>query len=109
MWPNLQETEDLVTITKEILNGKLHFLCSVTNYIFTACLEETRLTTYKKLKNIQANEFSEVVSKFTKNVEINSFSGFISKFGHRFFSFSTAFPRTPKVAASETFFFLNNF
>ena len=79
------------SITKEILNGKLHFLCSVINYIFTACLEETRLTTYKKLKNIQANEFSEVVSKFTKNVEINSFSGFISKFGHRFFSFFNSF------------------
>ena len=29
MWPNQQETEDLVTFTEEILNGKLHFLCSV--------------------------------------------------------------------------------
>ena len=28
MWPNLQETADLVTFTKEIYNGKLHFLCS---------------------------------------------------------------------------------
>ena len=28
MWPNPQETADLVTFTKEILNGKLHFLCS---------------------------------------------------------------------------------
>ena len=28
MWPNPQETADLVTITEEILNGKLHFLCS---------------------------------------------------------------------------------
>ena len=26
---NLQETMDLVTYTEEILNGKLHFLCSV--------------------------------------------------------------------------------
>ena len=26
MWPNLQETVDLVTFTEEILNGKLHFL-----------------------------------------------------------------------------------
>ena len=25
---NLQETADLVTFTAEILNGKLHFLCS---------------------------------------------------------------------------------
>ena len=28
MWPNPQETVDLVTFTKEILNGKPHFLCS---------------------------------------------------------------------------------
>ena len=28
MWPNPQETEDLVTFTEEILNGKLQFLCS---------------------------------------------------------------------------------
>ena len=29
MWPNLQETADSVTFTEDILNGKLHFLCSV--------------------------------------------------------------------------------
>ena len=28
MWPNPLETVDLVTFTEEILNGKLHFLCS---------------------------------------------------------------------------------
>ena len=28
MWPNPQETADLVTFFEEILNGKLHFLCS---------------------------------------------------------------------------------
>ena len=27
MWPNPQETADLVTFTEEILNRKLHFLC----------------------------------------------------------------------------------
>ena len=27
MWPNPQETADLVTITEEILNGKLRFFC----------------------------------------------------------------------------------
>ena len=26
MWPNPQETADLVTFTEEILNGKVHFL-----------------------------------------------------------------------------------
>ena len=28
MWPNPQETAELVSFTDEILNGKLHFLCS---------------------------------------------------------------------------------
>ena len=28
MWPNPQETADLVTFTEEILDGKFHFLCS---------------------------------------------------------------------------------
>ena len=28
MWPTPQEIADLVTFTEEILNGKLHFLCS---------------------------------------------------------------------------------
>ena len=28
MWPNPQETADLVTFTEEIYNGKFHFLCS---------------------------------------------------------------------------------
>ena len=28
MWLNPQFPEDLATFTKEILNGKLHFLCS---------------------------------------------------------------------------------
>ena len=31
MLPNPQETADLVTFTEEILNGKLHFLCSENN------------------------------------------------------------------------------
>ena len=37
MWPNPQETADLITFTEEILNGKLNFLCSLnwkTNDIF---------------------------------------------------------------------------
>ena len=29
MWPNPQFPADLLTFTEEILNGKLHFLCSV--------------------------------------------------------------------------------
>ena len=29
MWPNPQFPADLVTFTEEIINGKLHLLCSV--------------------------------------------------------------------------------
>ena len=32
MWPNPQETANLVTFTEEILNEKFHFLCSVITY-----------------------------------------------------------------------------
>ena len=35
MWPNPQETPDLVTFNEEILNRKLHFLCSVLILSFT--------------------------------------------------------------------------
>ena len=31
MWPNLQFPADSVTFTEKILNGKLHFLCSLTD------------------------------------------------------------------------------
>ena len=34
MRPNRQKTADLVQFTEEILNGKLHFLCSDINTIF---------------------------------------------------------------------------
>ena len=34
MWPNLQETADLVTFNEEFLNGKLNFLYSVTYLIW---------------------------------------------------------------------------
>ena len=29
MWPNSPESEELVIFNKEILNGKLHFLCKI--------------------------------------------------------------------------------
>ena len=34
MWPNPQSA-DLVTFNEEILNGKLHFLCSVNEILLT--------------------------------------------------------------------------
>ena len=36
MRPNPEETADLITFTEEILNGKLHFLCS-DHIVITAC------------------------------------------------------------------------
>ena len=35
MRTNLQETVDLVTLTEETLNAKLHFLCSALSAFFT--------------------------------------------------------------------------
>ena len=35
MWPNPQETVDLVTFAEEILNGKLYFLCSAASEMIT--------------------------------------------------------------------------
>ena len=37
MWLNPQETADLVTFTEKVLNGKLHFLCSVTLILQLHC------------------------------------------------------------------------
>ena len=34
MWPNPQETADLVKFTEEILNGKLHFFVVMTFFYF---------------------------------------------------------------------------
>ena len=50
MWPNPRETADLVTFTAEILNGKLHFLCS-------ACLS---FLTDKVLKEFNEGLLTEI-------------------------------------------------
>ena len=41
MRPNPQETTDLVTLTEEMLNGKLHFLCSMNHPTCTISQLET--------------------------------------------------------------------
>ena len=33
MWPNPQETADMLTFSEEIFNRRLHFLCSAINYV----------------------------------------------------------------------------
>ena len=43
MWPKPQETADLVTFTEEILNGKVHFLCSAVWLVVKGnCVKTTR-------------------------------------------------------------------
>ena len=49
MWPNPQETADLVTFTKEILNGKIHFLCNEINPSLVTFLLVMALTVNFKL------------------------------------------------------------
>ena len=39
MWPSLQIPADLVTFTQEILNGKLPFLWSESNYTWLNILD----------------------------------------------------------------------
>ena len=58
MWPNPQFPADLVTITEEILNGKLDFLCSdkalcfKKNLLSTKVSKESKdLKTLKKFRN----------------------------------------------------------
>ena len=38
MWPNRQETADLVTFTEQVLNGELHF-CAVNPYAISFLLK----------------------------------------------------------------------
>ena len=52
MWPNPQETEDLVTFTEEILNGKLQFLCRDICIKMNSLLIQKIAVTYKYKKNM---------------------------------------------------------
>ena len=40
MWPNPQFSADLVTLTEEILNGKIIFLCSVSKLFALVILHD---------------------------------------------------------------------
>ena len=54
MWPNPQETADLVTITEEISNGKLHCLCTETK----PCLRF--ISRFNALKHVEFCETKEM-------------------------------------------------
>ena len=53
MWQNPQETANLVTFTEEILNGKLHFLCSITLHYDSLRWIRTPSPLFKFLKNMK--------------------------------------------------------
>ena len=61
MWPNHQETGDLVTFAEEILNGKLHFLFSVISW-------QLQIENYNLI--IETNKTEEIIGQKI-NKEIN--------------------------------------
>ena len=52
MWPNPQETADLVTFTEEILNGKLWLLCSSVKIHLAPLNHMLNELDFKKLKSL---------------------------------------------------------
>ena len=60
MWPNLQETADLVTFTLEIFNRKLYFLCSAyqTSMMELCCENRSRLKAVKYFRKTSPSEIS---------------------------------------------------
>ena len=62
MWPNPRETADLVTLTEEIFNGELHFLCSK-SFVFPELLEDFRKqppkVVYKKKVFLEISQNSQ--------------------------------------------------
>ena len=59
MWPNLQETADLVTFTEEILNRKLHLLCSVKS------INQILIVVFRKLVNLLTHQID--IAFFLRN------------------------------------------
>ena len=75
MWPNPQETAELITFTEEIFNGKLHFLCSIKEIVLFPCVENL----LRKFKNHHIKKTSLIVEGiscfekwlFVRNVKLN--------------------------------------
>ena len=65
MWPNTQETADLVTFTEEILNGKLNFSCSVSSNICSIWFYDTRRS-HRKYFKIYFSEWKKRLILFKK-------------------------------------------
>ena len=62
MWPNPQETADLITVTEEILNGKLRFLCSVIFSFSSRRSQIYRLICYKYWNSNPMKPFQDINS-----------------------------------------------
>ena len=77
MWPNLQETGDLVTFTEEILNGKLHF--------FVQWRPEVSLKAFRKMGTVSTLNLYDVIlqlvidcsSKSTSDISLSTLSEII--------------------------------
>ena len=76
MWPNQQESADLVTFTEEILNGQLHFLCSVLHVMTKSKIWRILLFSFFLQRRFQdpakdGNLFPKIVNNFNS---INTFA-----------------------------------
>ena len=61
MWPNRQEPADLVTFTEEVLNGKLHVLCSGSGFCRLTLLSFGHYSDYEKGTDNEIALFSDKV------------------------------------------------
>ena len=85
MWPNPQETADLVTLTEEILNGKLPFLCNydhdkyittqgfdkLTSEHFSTRLAQADLSGKNDIANFIKKDFDAKLKNIYKNLTSN--------------------------------------
>ena len=75
MWPNPQETADLVTFTEDILNGKLHFLCSAG---FSPAQQTCFAGEFSKLGPSKCkNEVSSTLIRNSLSYYLNAVTGFV--------------------------------
>ena len=88
MWPNPQETSDLVTFTEELLHGKLHFLCSERNILGTLLIAlngRKTLTALTELKNSPSPYANSNVLKRNLNAWLLSLVAWVfpERFSHK--------------------------
>ena len=79
MWPNPQETADLVTLTEEILNGKLHFLCRVQSWNMQNIAMFKTHTYSESSQRFKTECFAKIVklyNYFSKALYLRSLTGF---------------------------------